>query len=174
MAYNGYFPTGYQGYYNPYQGFNQPMQAGQQMQNVPNVQQGQTVTGIPTTAPQPTPQNGNSGLIWVQGEAGAKSYLVAPNNTVMLMDSENEVFYLKSSDASGMPLPLRTFRYQEVSAQNGHRNEIANQQVIPPDLVTRAEFDALRAQVDGILNAPKVARADRKKKEVKDDGEPTV
>lgn len=49
------------------------------------------------------PQNQNNGIIWVQGEAGAKSYLVAPNTTVQLWDSEAQVIYLKSADASGMP-----------------------------------------------------------------------
>ena len=48
------------------------------------------------------PQAG-SGLIWVQGEQAAKSYLVAPNSTVQLWDSEEKVIYLKSADASGMP-----------------------------------------------------------------------
>ena len=45
----------------------------------------------------------NQGLIWVQGEQAAKSYLVAPNTTVQLWDSEEKVIYLKSADASGMP-----------------------------------------------------------------------
>lgn len=93
MAYN---------FYNPYQSQYVSQMAAQPMQ-MPNPQQ------------QP-----NSGLIWVQGEAGAKSYLVAPNTTVMLMDSETQRFYLKSSDASGMPLPLRTFEYAEM-AQNPFR-----------------------------------------------------
>ena len=75
-----------------------------------NPQYQQAVTP-PTT--QPMSQQGNSGLIWVQGEAGAKSFLVAPGNTVMLMDSEGERFYLKSADASGMPMPLRIFDYKE-------------------------------------------------------------
>ena len=48
-------------------------------------------------------QQHNNGIIWVQGEAGAKSYLVAPNTTVQLWDSEDQVIYLKSADASGMP-----------------------------------------------------------------------
>ena len=55
---------------------------------------------------QPTQQ----GLIWVQGEAGAKSYLVAPNTTVALFDSENQTIYLKSADASGMP-SIKTLDY---------------------------------------------------------------
>ena len=45
----------------------------------------------------------NNSIIWVQGEAGAKSYLVAPNNTVQLWDSEANTIHLKSADASGMP-----------------------------------------------------------------------
>lgn len=52
---------------------------------------------------QQQPVSNNSSIIWVQGEAGAKSYLVAPNNTVQLWDSERQTIYLKSADASGMP-----------------------------------------------------------------------
>ena len=68
--------------------------------------------GYPATYPQiypqfqqPAQQNApqQSGIIWVQGEAGAKSYMVAPGQTVQLWDSENKVIYLKSADTSGMP-----------------------------------------------------------------------
>ena len=60
---------------------------------------------------QTQPQNSN-GLVWVQGEAGAKSFLVAPGQSVLLMDSEAQRFYLKSADPSGMP-SLRVFEYTE-------------------------------------------------------------
>ena len=68
--------------------------------------------GFPATyqpmiqAPQyqaPQQQNQQGGLIWVQGEAAAKSYMVAPGNTVQLWDSEEKIIYLKSADPSGMP-----------------------------------------------------------------------
>ena len=52
---------------------------------------------------QPTQNTQQNGIIWVQGEAAAKSYLVAPGQTVQLWDSEEKVIYLKSADASGMP-----------------------------------------------------------------------
>ena len=52
---------------------------------------------------------------WVQGEAGARSVPVAAGQKVLLMDSESNVFYVKSSDVSGMPLPLRTFEYKEIT-----------------------------------------------------------
>jgi len=51
---------------------------------------------------------------WVQGEAGARSVPVPPGQKALLMDSETNVFYVKSSDISGMPLPLRIFEYTEV------------------------------------------------------------
>ena len=60
--------------------------------------------GFPATYPQyyQQPQQ-NGSPIWIQGEAAAKSYLVAPNTTIVLFDSENPVIYIKSADASGMP-----------------------------------------------------------------------
>lgn len=48
-------------------------------------------------------QSQQGGLIWVQGESAAKSYMVAPGNTVQLWDSEEKIIYLKSADPSGMP-----------------------------------------------------------------------
>lgn len=75
MAYNNIFPMTYQ----PQQMYYPQMQS-----------QGQQT------------QNGNS-LIWVSGEAGAKAYLVAPNTTVTLWDSESQTIFLKSADATGMP-----------------------------------------------------------------------
>lgn len=54
----------------------------------------------------------NNGMIWVQGMAGAKSYLVAPNSTVQLWDSERNSIYIKSADASGMP-SMKILDYKE-------------------------------------------------------------
>lgn len=59
------------------------------------------------------PQQQSGGLIWVQGESGAKSYPVSAGQSVLLMDSESNRFFIKSADASGMPLPLRIFDYTE-------------------------------------------------------------
>lgn len=90
--------------------------------------------------PQVAPNQGNSGLVWVQGEAGAKSFLVAPGTTVMLMDSESPVFYLKSADQSGMPMPLRIFDFTERSASQ--HNEVKPHPDFDPSIyITRKEFD---------------------------------
>ena len=42
-------------------------------------------------------------MIWVQGEEGARGYMVAPNNTIPLWDSENQIIYVKSADNLGRP-----------------------------------------------------------------------
>lgn len=63
--------------------------------------------------PFPQSQQPTSSLIWVQGEGGAKSYLVGAGQSVLLMDAEGSTFYIKSTDASGMPMPLRVFDYKE-------------------------------------------------------------
>ena len=96
----------------------------------------------------PVPQNvsqNNNGMIWVQGEAGAKSYLVAAGNTVPLWDSENPVVYIKSVDASGMP-SMRIIDYTE-------RSQPQKAAVVSPtvDYVTRAEFDELAAQIQTLM-----------------------
>ena len=61
----------------------------------------------PQTQPQP-----QSNFLWVQGEQAAKSYLVAPGNTVVLWDSENPYIYIKTADVSGMP-SIKILEYKE-------------------------------------------------------------
>jgi hypothetical protein len=65
-------------------------------------------------AAQTQNQQNMSGAVWVQGEVGAKSYPVAPGNSVVLMDSEAARFYIKTADISGVPMPLRVFEFKEV------------------------------------------------------------
>ena len=91
-------------------------------------------------------QQSNNGIIWVQGEEGAKAYMVAPGNSVLLMDSENSAFYIKSSDNSGMPMPLRIFDYVERNAKQQMQNIKPN-----VEYVTRQEFDALSARINDIM-----------------------
>ena len=129
----------------------------------------------PTTQPtnQPMAQQGNNGMIWVQGEAGAKSYLVAPGNTVMLMDSEGERFYLKSADASGMPMPLRIFDYKErtntpVSDFKAPSSDFSE---LDGKYITREEFEQRMAS---IASQCKCGNKDKKKEDVTDGDESAV
>lgn len=96
---------------------------------------------------QPTAQQ-TAPIIWVQGEEGAKAYMVAAGNSVLLMDSENSTFYIKSTDASGMPQPLRVFDYSERTASQKQPTHTA--QKPKEEYVTRQEFNALTARFDAL------------------------
>jgi nitrous oxide reductase accessory protein NosL len=67
----------------------------------------------------------------------------------MLMDSEGERFYLKSADASGMPLPLRVFEYKErtETAQQTAGGSVAAFDDLDNKFVTRDEFERRMASI---------------------------
>lgn len=73
------------------------------------------VPQMPPVQQQAAMQQGN-GIRWVQGEAGAKAYPVAPGESAFLMDSENSMAYLKTTDQSGMP-SMRYYSITEVSPE---------------------------------------------------------
>lgn len=95
----------------------------------------------------------NQGLLWVQGEGGAKSYLVAPNSTVLLMDSDAQRFYLKSADNAGMP-NLRIFEYTEVTnaTHNTPQGSYSNEIDLDGKYVTREEYEGLKRQYADIMD----------------------
>lgn len=104
--------------------------------------------------PMQQPAQSNQSLIYVQGEAAAKSWMVGAGQSVLLMDSETPVFYIKSADASGIPLPLRVFDYKE-RAQNTPQGVLQSPQSEQINLddkyVTRQEYDALQGKYMEIL-----------------------
>lgn len=116
---------------------------------------------------QAQPPQTNQGIIWVQGEAAARSYLVAPNSTVLLMDSETQRFYLKSANNAGMP-SIQIFEYSEVS-QNAPQAAQSVQNNLDDKYVTRQEYDTLLAKYAEIMNkldsfrAPVLASDDTRK-----------
>ena len=135
MAYGGYFPQSYQQAYP---------QAYYMPQNQP-------------TMPQNAQQQQNNPLTWVQGEAAAKAYPVASGQQVLLMDSEESTFYIKSTDQSGMPQPLRIFDYTERTAQ---KSEAGIAKASSSDYVSRSEFDEFREDVKRSLKKMKEEEAD--------------
>lgn len=124
---------------NPYMNnFQSPMQ-----QRLQNMEQQQFMPQQPQNLQPPS-----NGILWVQGAEGAKSYMLAPNSTVLLMDSEGTRFYIKSTDAAGMP-SMRTFEFREVTG-------LPSSTQSTEDFVRRTEFDTLKSkmeQYDSILSS---------------------
>ena len=120
-------------------------------------------SGIQTAVPmnqmqQPQQTNqpaGNQGFVWVQGEAGAKAYPVAAGNSVLLMDSESPVLYMKSTDISGRPLPIETYDLvkredRSVIPQVPVQQQQAQQPQI--DLSQYVKMSDLEAKVEELVN----------------------
>lgn len=113
--YNNGFPVNYQPYY----------QAPNYQQNTQQQMQG-------------------NGIVWVSGEAGAKAYLVAPNTSVALWDSEANVIYIKSADASGMP-SIKILDY------NVRDNSPKTAEIQPQaDFVTHNELADMQKEIDSL------------------------
>ena len=123
MANNYYFPQGYQ----PMQYYpqNQQMMQQAQMQAQPQ-------------------QQASTDIKWVQGEAGAKSYMVAPNTSVTLWDSESHTIYIKSANASGMP-SMTIIDYTI-------RNETAQGKAVlaESDFAKQSDVDYLKEEIEAL------------------------
>ena len=124
MANNYYFPQGYQ----PMQYYPQNQQIMQQ----PQMQQ-----------PQPQ-QQAVTDIKWVQGEAGAKSYMVAPNTSVTLWDSESQVIYIKSANASGLPT-MTVIDYTIRTDSSRGKTALAES-----DFATKEDVSLLREEIESL------------------------
>lgn len=137
--------------YTPY-GWQNPYYAQPMPDNLAQLRQQQMP---PMMAPQP-PQNpmAQSGVQWVSGEQEARNWMIAPNAAVALWDSSAPTVYLKKADASGKP-SLTIYDLVE-RAETPHTAPTAD----PVKFVTREEFDALAAVVDGMKGKKKAKEAD--------------
>ena len=126
MAYN-YYPSYYPMYPN-------------------GIQMPSTASNLPSNASSAS----GGGIVWVQGENAAKAYPVASGQSILLMDSEDSVMYIKSTDQSGMPQPLRIFDYKEriSSKQEANNKEMKRSD----DYVSRKEFESFRDDVQKAIN----------------------
>ena len=105
--------------------------------------------------PQPT-----NALIWVQGIEAAKSYMVAPNNTVTLWDAENPVIYLKSADAVGMPsMKIIDYTFRDLPEKT--LKGLTSEYVTKDDLLAiQKEMEQIKAKLEPKKSTRKEAVSD--------------
>lgn len=145
MAYNPnyFFPNGYQ-----------PMQ----MQPIPQQMNPQQPMQMQT--PQ---SSGSGGVLWVQGEEGAKAFPVSAGNTVLMMDVESPTVYMKTVESNGRPQPLKVYDLVERTAQN----QPASPSNSKERNVSREEFEELRSEVRRLSKG--IRKPDVKKDEEEED-----
>lgn len=68
-------------------------------------------------------------MTWVNGIEGAKAYILPPNSTIMLMDSDAPKFYIKKTDNNGQPFDLKAYRFEEDIQPMPQNNYVAPEAV---------------------------------------------
>jgi len=134
----------------PYQPWNYSG-VGQQMypqypQSMPNTQQTSQTT-----------QTG--GLIWVDGEVGAKAYQLPAgmpaNQPIALWDTNDTVIYLKSVNPMGMPNPLQKAHYtlEEYKSATPGRSGAAESTHDMSEYVKKEDMERMKQELTEAINS---------------------
>lgn len=90
-------------------------------------------------------QQVQSGLVWVNGEEGAKEYPVAKGNTVLLLDSQDSYFYMKSVDLTGI-VSIRKFKFEEIVVEV-KSEEVKEKEMNKEIEDLKSEFKSLKDEI---------------------------
>ena len=156
--------------YNNFQsGYGYPMYNATNYQGYPATQSNYA----PNVAASYQAQQQPVGIIWVDGEVGAKAYQLPsgwPVNAPMpLWDTNDTVIYLKSTNQMGMPNPLQKIHYtmEEVKQQPivGQSSQTAPAALPAPDMsnyATKDDIEAMKKELKEALTSTKEARTNGK------------
>ena len=111
----------------------------------------------------PPPLQSDPPMIWVQGEAGAKAYPVQNSKMVVLFDSEEKRFFIKTTDGSGIPQPLRIFEYTEVTDNKKEAPSVDTSMFVTKDELNEAINSLKQSQNKPQTNVENVQRKDGNK-----------
>lgn len=101
----------------------------------------------------PQPQVQQSWQIqFVRGDAGAKAYGIPASSSIILMDSSEPVFYMKSTDANGI---------ETVKAYDFTERETTAPELTSDKYVLKSDFEKLSEQVEKLLKADTSSNAEK-------------
>ena len=117
----------------------------------------------PYQMPQMQNSQPNTFVQWVQGINAAKSFPVAPNTSIPLFDSEANVIYIKSADASGMPsIKILDYVVRDTAPRAA---EISPQM----DFATKDDVESLKGEISALKSKfERMSGAGEKRKERND------
>lgn len=151
MPYNAFPSYNYSGY--PSNSYQQISQAAQYPQYSGNQQ---------PTPPAP-------GIVWVDGEVGAKAYQLPaglPANAPMpLWDTNDTIIYLKSVNQMGMPNPIQKIRYT-MEDQPKQPAAMSGQAMLPAadhaaQYVKKEDLDRMKDELKDELKAAIISITDK-------------
>lgn len=119
--------------------------------------------GSPSVQFQPNaPQNGLQqatmphAIEYVNGVEGAKAYLIPPNSTKLLMDSDGDYFYIKTANPQGQA-NVKIYKYEEVTQSTS--KDGAEKKTVK--YATMEDIEAIREEIEKLkLIKPVVKRSE--------------
>jgi hypothetical protein len=91
-------------------------------------------------------------ITYVQGESGAKGYPVTSGYMMLLMDSEAQKFYIKQTDAVGIPT-MKKYKFEEIVDPEPEKIEY----------VTKTDFEDFENRIISLLQPPKETKTTKAK-----------
>lgn len=85
----------------------------------------------------------NMALAFVNGIDSARTYQIPYGGSVLLMDTEKPMFYVKSTNQTGQ-VSLKAYEFKEVQIKEPSSN-----------FVTKEQFDGLNAKLDQLIRGMK-------------------
>lgn len=90
----------------------------------------------------------NKNIIWVAGQAGAEAYQLEPGSRAVLLDSKDQIFYIKVVGMDGRPEPLMAFKYEPLNLNLQNESAQAAPQVDMSNYVTKEDFNELKRMLE--------------------------
>lgn len=88
----------------------------------------------------------------VKGIAGAKAFAIPPSSSIILMDTDNSVFYLKSTDANGLE-SVKSYEFTE--------KEVEAPELNSDKFVLKSDFQKLSDRVEKLLKADAASNSEK-------------
>ena len=88
----------------------------------------------------------------VKGIAGARAFVIPPSSSVVLMDTDSSVFYVKTTDANGL---------ETVKAYEFTEKETDTQEFDAGKFVLKSDFDKLSEKVDEFMKSITAQNAEK-------------
>ena len=98
------------------------------------------------------PQQQGYQIQTVKGIAGARAFAIPPSSGVILMDTDDSVFYLKSTDANGL---------ETVKAYEFTEKETDTPELNADKFVLKSDFDKLAEKVDEFMKSITAPNAEK-------------
>lgn len=110
----------------------------------------QTQPSVYQNQQQQTPQQTYIPLTFVNGEVGAKAFIMQPNSTIYLQDSDSDKLFIKKSDIQGKSI-MKKYKLVELD-ENDQIIENKPQKDLMGNFISKEQFHALKEEFEGKFN----------------------